>query len=1103
MLKDVICTISFLFTLSSLVGQPWMQGNETPDQNPNFFEIQSQFEEYWKNKTVERGKGFKPFKRWEWYWEMRVDEEGNFPPAGINRLEYNNYLSTHKVDNSSRMSWSSLGPNSTTGGYAGTGRINAVAFDPDNDNIIYVGAAGGGIWKTTNGGTSWTSLGDELASIGVSGIVVHPTNSDIIYLATGDGDASDNYSVGVLKSTDAGLTWNTTGLDWSVTNFRVIRAMIMDPDDSDVLMVASSVGIYRTIDAGVNWTQEISGNFYDIELNPLASTDIFYACTSNKLYKSSNNGDSWTEKQTISGSNRLALATTADDDTYVYALSSLSGNNGFNGLFRSTDSGESYTEQSDTPNLLGWNFNGGDSGGQGWYDLCIAADPTDKDVIYTGGVNTWKSTDGGVNWSINTMWYGGTSAPEVHADKHAMEWQDDNTLWQGNDGGIYVTSDGGSTWTDKTADMVISQMYRIAVSQTDTKVIAGLQDNGTKLKGTGSTWTDEIGGDGMDCAIKPTDSNVMYGSLYYGDIRRSTNGGGSWTDIQNNISGNPSGAWVTPFILDPSNPSTIIAGFKDVYKSTNQGNSWTTIGSGLTSNNLSYVAIAPSNSNYIYVGRGNQLWRTTDGGTNWSTLSGPGNNTNKLVVNPSDPDHIYATRSNYTAGQKVYESLDGGSSWTNISGTLPNIPANTICFHDDGDETLYVGMDIGVYYRNNNTSDWILYDTALPNVEITDLEVIVQDNEIYAGTYGRGLWKAATIGESVVCLTPINLAASNIDYNSMDFSWSAPTTPPLNGYEWAYSTSPLNPTSGTTTTGLTVSLSSLESGTEYYLYVRSLCDGLNSSWTSIGPITTKQDCGDIFYDTGGDLGDYANQEDITTVLCSSVADTAMVFTFEDFNVESTWDALYIHNGDSNMDEIFDSGNPATQAGYPAGGYYGSSIPGPFTSTDSTGCLTTRFRSDTYVTELGWKINITCAELCSEMVSNPLDNGWGSLRRTIKCADTNDTIDMQNYLTGDTLFIDSTIVLDKNISLIQSAGSIVYIKVNGDGPAFTINSGASCELEYINIISGSQNEGRAILNNGSLILDNVNIYDSLSSDAGSVIQNNGSIEIYGVTNIQTE
>ncbi|MBU6343043.1 MAG: hypothetical protein KGS48_16225, partial [Bacteroidetes bacterium] len=731
--------------------------------NPNFFEIQQAFKNYWAGKTIQKGKGYKAFKRWEWYWERRVNPDGTFPDAALALKGLNEAKQMAGTANKFVMTptWSPMGPTTTPGGYAGLGRVNAIAFHPSNTNTFWLGSPSGGLWKTTDGGLNWTTNTDNFSVLGISGIVVTPSNPNIMYVATGDGDAGDNYSIGVLKSTDGGSTWSSTGLTFPVSSGVLIRRLVMDPNDETQLFVASTSGIYRTVNSGTSWTQVQSGNFYDLEAQPGATSNNFYAATGSSIYRSTDNGATWSNVQTISGSGRIALGITAADNTNVVALCSAASNSGFLGLYRSTNSGASYTLQSSTPNLLGYEANGSDTGGQGWYDLVVTIDPTNANVIFVGGVNIWKSTDAGVTWTLNTFWYNNPPYNEMHADKHAFEWQNNTTLFCGNDGGIYKTTNGGTSWTDLSSTLAISQLYRIGVSQTTNAVVAGLQDNGTKFRNNAGTWSDVIGGDGMECIIDFSNAQYAYGELYYGEIYRSSNSGASFpTNISANIPGGmpTDGAWITPYILSPSNSATIIAGYADVYKSTNRGNTWTKISNNLTGGtSLQSLAEAPSNSNYLYAATYSTLYRTINGGTSWSTMTIPSaaGNLTYISVHPTDPNTIFVSMSNYSAGKKVYKSTNGGSTWTNISGTLPNLPANCVIYQNTTNDLLYVGMDVGVYYKDNNMSDWAVLNTGLPNVEIDELEIRYSTGKIRAATYGRGLWET-----DVQCSAPTVSAPS-------------------------------------------------------------------------------------------------------------------------------------------------------------------------------------------------------------------------------------------------------------------------------------------------------------------------------------------------------
>ena len=804
LLRTIVLFLVYLFPIL-LMAQPW--GNDFLTTRGNFGTIRNNANVYFQKAGTAKGSGFKQYKRWEYYWKNRVNRDGTFPAANVRQIEMGKYKPGLKgVIQAEGANWTSLGPNSSSGGYGGIGRINRVAFHPSDANTFYACTAGGGLWKTSNGGTSWTTLTSGLSRIGTSDLVIHPTTPDVMYLATGDCDGFDTPSLGVFKSTDGGSSWNATGLSFTDGQNVVIFKLVMHASNTSILIAATNAGIYRTTDAGATWTRVFSSAIiYDLEKKP-GDANTLYACSGTQIYTSADAGVTWTSRTTISGGRRIALAVSPANTSFVGALVAKSSDSGFLGFYGSTDSGVTWASRSTSPNLLGWNPSGNDSGGQGWYDLCLSIDPANANNIYVGGVNTWKSTNGGTSWAINTMWYATGSTPEVHADKHDITFQNNSTLYQCNDGGIYKSTNGGSSWTDLTNGMSISQLYKIGVSQTDTKVIAGLQDNGTKLRSTTGTWSDEIGGDGMDCAIDPSNGNIMYGELYYGDIYRSTNGGSGWSAIAPDI-GFEGAGWVTPFALAPSAPATIYIGYENLYKSTNNGTSWTKMTNGVTGGYIiNNIAIAPSDANVVYfssdqyLNSGGNLYKTTDGGSTTTTLTKPNSSgyINGIAIDNTNPNNVWVCMGGYSAGLKVYKSTNGGSTWTNISGTLPNLPANCLAYANGSNGALYLGMDVGVYYIDNTLSDWVPFNTGLPNAEVFDLEIQYATSTIKAGTYGRGLWESplfagadSTLTVSPTSQTPSSSAGSftitvtaNVDWSaSSDAGWLtvSPTSGSNNG----------------------------------------------------------------------------------------------------------------------------------------------------------------------------------------------------------------------------------------------------------------------------------------------------------------------------------
>jgi len=759
------------------------------DPNENFYDTQKRLNKYFKKHEKEEqrereerqrdGKaqvgaweeeemgGFELYKRWEYYMEPRVYPSGDKSIAHkaieeFKAWQIQNAQNKQGGNNTIQSStWQAIGPfGDPTGGNAG--RINTVRFDPTNANGLWGCAPDGGLWSSANNGGTWATNTDALAPIGCSDVAFDPTNSQIMYLATGDGDAGDTYSIGVLKSTDGGASWAATGsaMVWTTSQSRRIYKLMINPLNKNVVFAASNIGLYRTTNGGTTWAVVQSGAFTDIEYKPGDTTTVYGVTTSlyggsTTFYKSTNGGSTFSATATglPSSANciRFALAVTPANSAYVYLLASNSTVYGFYGFYRSTNSGTAFTSMATTPNLLGWSSTGNDaaSGGQGWYDLAIAASPTNANEVVVGGVNIWRTTNGGTNWSLFAHWTG-SGAPFCHADVHWLEYKNGTTVYVGCDGGVFYTSNSGASFSAINGSMNISQMYKMGNSaSTYSLAIAGHQDNGTNKWSGG--WNRTMGGDGMSAFIDWNNNNVMYGEQYNGSFNRTTNGGSSWSGITSGITG--TGAWNTPWHQDPNVANTIYGGRQQMFKSTNQGTNWSQIGTITGTTTVTEFAVAPSNSQVIYVIKGgttaqggNALWKTTNGGTNWTNITGTlpvaSARMTWVAVDNTDPNNAWVTFSGYSSGNKVYVTTDGGSTWTNYSTGLPNIPVNCITYWNNTNDGLYVGCDVGgIYYRDASAASWTLYNTGLPNVTVADLAIFYPSGKLRAATYGRGMWE--------------------------------------------------------------------------------------------------------------------------------------------------------------------------------------------------------------------------------------------------------------------------------------------------------------------------------------------------------------------------
>lgn len=782
-MKRILKTIALLMVMVPCVtAQTWINNarEKAGKRPPTFFEIQAEFDAFWVNRNHKiKGVGWKPFKRWEQFAADRLNQDGYVETFGLWNawLEYQERYADSE-QNPKKASWTALGPgpqlaepgNGT--GYrvlGGAGRVNCIAFHPTNANIIYVGSPAGGAWKSTNGGSSWAYLSEFLPNLGVSSIVVDHNNPNTVYMATGDADSNGQqgtYSIGVLKSLDGGQSWSTTGLSLTENQQLRVAKLVMHPTNPNILLAATNFGLYRTQDGAASWHPLVDQLVIsDIEVDP-TFPDYWYASVWGQgIIWSGDGGDTWNAAGGLppagSGYGRVEL-TICPADTYVlYAVAAIesqtASNGGLFGVYRSTDGGFNWelvhapNMESGWPNLLGWydglNFGGQpDVAGQGHYDLTIAVHPTDPNTVYVGGVNIWRTTDAGANWSLASYWLDqdqNFSQPYTHADQHAMVYAPDNTLHIGNDGGIFKLS--GGSWTDLSEGLNIHQIDRASVAQTRPDMTTiGAQDNGSARYLAGQ-WRQMIGGDGLETLIDYSNENIVYASTYNGFHNRSVDGGLTFTQI--NVP--DQGAWATPLIQDPNDPNGLFRATSIVQYSPDRGDSWFQASPQISGYPLGSMAVAPSNSNVVYVAdlsynQQSQVFARTLDGQNWEPASSPTGVT-RIAVHPTDPHQVAVTVSGFRAGEKVFYSNDAGSTWSNISGSLPNMPANCIIFDPDRPQDLYVGTELGVFVSASG-ADWVPFNDGLPMVIVRDLEIQQSARILRAATYGRGLWETPLPG---------------------------------------------------------------------------------------------------------------------------------------------------------------------------------------------------------------------------------------------------------------------------------------------------------------------------------------------------------------------
>lgn len=767
-------TIAFLIFFSiNLSAQgiqeyaPWMK-NSTSSKNgkKTLNEITAAAEAYFR--TIDRnkkGSGLKPYERWKYHSEFFLKSDGTISTSKDlwDAWEMKNAMSNSQRTGADVSAWTSVGPYShtnTASWSSGQGRVNTVAVDPSNTNTYYVGAPAGGIWKSTDAGVNWTPLTDHLPQIGVSGIAIHPTNSNIIYIATGDDDASDSSAVGVWKSTDGGATWNNTG---SITgNPNSMNEIYIHPNSPETVLVATSSGVHKTTNGGTSWTRKLTANIRDIKMKPGDPT-VWYAATGNTFYRSTDSGENFSAV-TIAGfsnSGRMVIDVTPANPDLVYFLSS-STSNGFNGVYKSTDSGVSFNKTAEVDDIF--------QSSQAWYDLAFTVSDTDPDTMYVGVLNIWKSTDGGDNFTKINSWNAPTQASYTHADIHFLRFIG-GKFFAGTDGGVYLSTDHGTNFTDLTKNIVIGQFYRISVAaQNSGNIVGGLQDNGGYAYYE-NNWNNYFGADGMDCSINAQNPKNYFGFIQYGGSLYETTDGGL---TRNGAIGAPSaetgtndsgGRWVTPMVSNSQ--GEIYAGYGNLYKLEN--GAWTKISDENFFGDLYHIEIDPKNDDNIYVSRGSDLHRSTDKGANFTKLSFSSGTINSIEVSNTDSNTAWIVTNGSVF--KTTNLLDATPTFTNITGNLPSESKLVLRHHErSGNNTVYLGTALGVYTINDDITSWEVFANDLPNVAVRDLEVNEEDAKLIAATYGRGVFQT-TIPEQTPAVD-VRLLSINAPTNQINCSTS-------------------------------------------------------------------------------------------------------------------------------------------------------------------------------------------------------------------------------------------------------------------------------------------------------------------------------------------
>ncbi len=662
----------------------------------------------------------------------------------------------------------------------GAGRVSAIAPHPTLEGIVLQGAASGGVWKTLDGGISWYPTTDGLSDLSVGAVAWAPGSADVVYLGTGEGDTmiagGSGYipGIGLLRSDDGGETWTfPTGDENPITD--LFFALDIDPDNDEIVFAATDSGLLATEDGGVNWQILMpsigrSRAFTDV-VRSKSNPDLMYACQwcegscpagTGRVMRSEDRGLTWLP---VGGEglpglggyvNRAAFAAAPSDDQVLYfATNTTGGNDPLSGIFRSDDGGETWIETAaSTTNRVN-----GYLGAQGWYDNTIVVNPTDPNIVVAGGVWYVLTTDGGQTW-INKNPYetpagGMGNATVPHVDVHDFQYQGD-TLWVGNDGGVWKSENDGLTWTARNDGVVTRQYYGMDIDPVNReRVLGGTQDNGTNLRrDAGDDKFDVVlGGDGFECAINPMMPDIMYATIYYTRVYRTDPRYGSFRNISPEYGDDDSAPFITPLILDATNPNTVFTGTTNLWRSDNGGENWFSLPRD-PPNDLSgfpwipgteIVAIATTAADpdrIMVLKDGGFIYSSRDGGRSWTgaILS---KNSHNLDISPHDPDLALAAMEVSSPGQGVQRSTDGGLTWSSSGAGLPNFHTQVVRFDPIDPNVAYAGTDVGLYRSTDAGVTWARWGDGLPAASIHDLRMLPDGSMMRIGTYGRGFWELA------------------------------------------------------------------------------------------------------------------------------------------------------------------------------------------------------------------------------------------------------------------------------------------------------------------------------------------------------------------------
>ncbi len=706
-------------------------------------------------------------------YEMRLSENRTLPHDGLMKAKaQRDAMLAHyglASGNSEAGNWTWIGPGNIGG------RLRGIAVHPTDPNIMWVGAASGGIWKTINAGTSWSPLDDFLPSLAVGCLVIDPVNPDVLYCGSGEGffetiEGTSNTAAvrgaGIFKSIDGGTTWAQLPSTAGNANWYFVNRIAFQPGSNQVMVAATTTGLWRSTNAGDSWTQVFSGYMYDVKFHP--TNPLLAVAGGHDIAPrySVDGGVNWLAATGFTTMpHRSELAYAPSSPTTVYAAVATGG---VLRVWRSTNGGQSYALQTTGSGINSLNP----------YTGVLWVDPQNINHLLMGGQQMFRSTNAGVNL---TQTFNG-----LHADHHvitphpAYNGTTNKTLFFGTDGGIYRTTDSaGSAVTKVSAGLGITQFYGAAVNDSSGVVVAGAQDNGTnRYTGNPQSWNaNVIGGDGAFCAADPTNPSYFYGAFQRLAIQRSTNGGLNFSSINSGLTdaGTLNCNFIPYFLLDPNDPNRMLASARRIWRANNAKTgsppTWTIIRPSIEAPpppplpkdpppdhyaqnspfNSSTIAIAQGNSNVVWVGYNNGHVARTANGTavnpTWVQVDTngvglPDRWISRIVIDASNHQRVYVSIMGYEPNN-VWRTTDNGATWTDISGSgvtgLPDIPVQALALHPGQPGRLIAGTEFGLFETVDDGQTWM---PIVPGVGAVAIDELVWRNgtTLMAVTHGRGVY---------------------------------------------------------------------------------------------------------------------------------------------------------------------------------------------------------------------------------------------------------------------------------------------------------------------------------------------------------------------------